>query len=274
MENKSENKNNNVSSSNPIGKAKIVLEDDYLLPYYHIFTNEGVSDSDIYNRLVSVLNKRVGEGNIIDLDSMPDTLRINCQYYNESGSQYIPFIVRVFKHKGKSVFEFQRRSGDASLFHKLFASCVNDMCDMGIVSKKILIREEPNYNNFEDFESNVSKKDIEHTVKCLLRMLRSKFVDVKANALEGIVSLSMSQTYKEVMVQMNYVQELVKCLSVPFEDIQRMSLSGLKHLTGIEKGKALFLTQKGALDLLKQMKQKTKTKQVVREIDAILNNVM
>jgi hypothetical protein len=264
MENNSENK---------FGSASTIAE-DCITPYYHCFVNDGVSEVEVYNAMVESLKKCVFNGMNIDLDFLPEKLRINCQYYSETGSQYIPFIARVFRKEGdnKLLFEFQRRRGDATVFTEIYRECVKYICnDSRIIpesykkEKKVFVFNPPEQREF-------TKEEIKNAIYPLLQMCQSKFNDVKDEALQAIASLSFENKYKFPMVELGFVKQLVSCLKIESEDIQRTALSSLKHLTSISAGREEFLKQHW-IEPIEKIKNETKNKQMEREIRGILKNI-
>ncbi len=251
------------------------IEENYLEKYYtfKFEKNDQIDPDMIYKSIVSVLENCVKDGMIIDIDLIPKKAKIHCQYYSESGAIYIPFIITLFKIKtGQIVFEFQRIRGDANKFFNLYHKCLYELHKTGVINN-------PVSEKFKDSkfypESNLDCTDYQarEILKPLSQMCKNKFIDVKIQALETLTELAFNPKFRKSIIELDFIKELIKCLSINSQDIQRLSLSSLKFLTNVEEGKKILLKEESFLGVLETIKTETTSLQIKRDIQVILDNL-
>mmetsp|Transcript_34758 Transcript_34758/g.67613 ORF Transcript_34758/g.67613 Transcript_34758/m.67613 type:complete len:436 (+) Transcript_34758:53-1360(+) len=127
----------------------------------------------------------------VDFTEKPEKYKYKCEAFSK-GSR-IPFWIQIFSHESKYAVEMQRRSGDCIEFSRIYNSFMRKCSQCGICSMDLC----PSFRAPDVQEGMCFEMDddqLETTLKPLLEMAGSEYLDMKSSAISAFCELSSGKS--------------------------------------------------------------------------------
>uniref|UniRef100_A0A7S0LMS9 Uncharacterized protein n=1 Tax=Coccolithus braarudii TaxID=221442 RepID=A0A7S0LMS9_9EUKA len=205
----------------------------YLEPSYHVFSNW--KPLDIMHGIETAL-QQFGPGKkamfVVDFGADLLKYKFSCTAYARNGQATV-FVVCVFSVEDTESYaiEFQKRSGDAFDFRKIYVKCINsfkNMVDEAASSLPTPVFQPPMLD-FPD-EEQPTAEQLQMSVKPLQGMLESGYMDVMRQGVMGIVHQSLDKRLTKYLADEGCLKALLKGSQSRMEDVHRCCLTALANI--------------------------------------------
>jgi hypothetical protein len=251
----------------------------YLEPSYHVF-----SSANPTALMQSVLNVLAAQQ--VDCEARHQEFKIKCHAYRSCAR--LSFYVHVFSvGEGTSkryAVEFQRRTGDSMHFREIYRSAKRSLAENQLIERVKASSIRPDQPAPPPLEAQVTLEQVKDTVKSLLLMVNSKFVDLKTQGLVALADLTASEPkVQSMMLESGVLDALVQELtsssststtsaSATVADISRCAVTGLANLAHEREHVCQKIAETGAVKTLLQL-AKSEVAQIARECARLLANL-
>ena len=242
----------------------------YLEPSYHRYLRPHVDPLETLRFVLAHLTSVQ-----VDCVINPDSFKIKAVHYVQ-GTR-IPFYVRVFTNTGVGQYalEFQRRSGDVVAFNELYRGVIR------VLDERELLAPAPALTPAMTpalmpvpHLLPVDQGDYRQTIECLHSMVRSPFIDVKIQALSGL--LEVSSCAREVMVEEGVVETILEILATDgaHEDVFLPAVTALARLSAGSDDVCKRVMVHPSFDRIVSRESSSSSLQTTRECLQILINIV
>jgi hypothetical protein len=174
----------------------------YIEPYSHLFFSESPND------ILDKVKKYLTENNIDWKQESP--FELSCVTYPNSCKLY--FKARIWVYLNKNTLEFQRLSGgNTNKFYKIW----RDIAGVNTDEKE-----------YDDSDMSINIEKLPETLSILLNMLNSTYIESEIQAIISLCNLS-----KTVLLSTEVLDETIKRISSPLEDVSRCALTILANMS-------------------------------------------
>jgi len=248
----------------------------YLEPSSHFFSR--ASPQLLFRELKGALDGMESELiGTIDVTIVAPKFKLSCVAY-KPGELSLPFMARVFRvdpdSDGKRyALELQRRSGDCLHFWEIWSGTKRHFQIKGLVEngKPVPL---PLRRPAPKLDVEVTPEQIQSTVKCLLEMASSEYVDVKSQAIQALSKMTVADARTlQLMVSEDCLEMLLKSISSKLEDEHRCAVSALANLGHNCVPVCKSIAAKGGVASLCNLISSTATLHVHRECSRVLRSI-
>jgi len=255
----------------------------YLEPYYTMGIQ--ASPPDLYSKMIKVLQSQVMESVDIDCELDIPKFKIKCTGYRYSNGSQVEFCARLFRREFGDVFdvEFQRRSGDITLFAELYR-VIKAQLSAFYAPEGFRCAEVPAVPVREYFfddsmlppleEEEFDEQGVKETVDCLVTMASSEHVDVKIQGLQALAEQASNCNERSVeILGSSCLLLFLASLSHLNKEVQQCAATGLMHLYSRSES---FAKQSAAAHLrilFDTCKSSGSSKQTIRVVGKALNSL-
>lgn len=232
--------------------------------YYMVKLPESTEQKDLFLKVVSSLSDQK-----IFMEILPQSYRLNCELYSDSGEEYIPFVVRIYKcesvRNSRLFLEFQRRHGDTVTFVNMFNSTLKAL---GLENRPVCSL----YTNLQ--ETKLTPEQVTETMDNLSEHLATtEYYDCKEELLKAITLLCYHENYRQVIGIKKTIRLLVSQIKEDWESINRCVICSLLHLSS-DSDSLNNIKAENITDIIKNVEKtaytrflKQKCKQLILKIE-------
>jgi hypothetical protein len=240
----------------------------YLEPSYHVF-----SSANPVAIISSVLN--VLHGQQVDCVVKHEQFKIKCAAYRSCAR--LTFYVHVFSvgegNNKRYAVEFQRRSGDTLHFSEIYRAAKRMLAENQMIEKVKASSIRPDTPAPPPLDGQVTLEQVKETVKALLQMVNSKYVDLKAHGMVALADLTASDPkIQKMMIDSGALDSMLEELSCQSPDVHRCAITGIANLACDREQVCHKIADAGAIKSLLQL-AKSETPQIARECARLLANL-
>uniref|UniRef100_A0A7S0GR38 Uncharacterized protein n=1 Tax=Amorphochlora amoebiformis TaxID=1561963 RepID=A0A7S0GR38_9EUKA len=208
----------------------------------------------------------------VDFTENSTKFKFKCETYPRG--YRLPFNIRIFTHGSEYAVEMQRRSGDCICFARIYKNFLRRCAKRGLCAKL----EPPEPKGSLDFEGDfvlgeMQGSELESSLKPLVEMAASEYVDVKSSAVCSLAQLTTGKAVKQWMRKnVDSNSKLLKQLLVAKnQEIHRPAVTIVANLSTEKDFSAAFNTRDCLSILIKLLD--SENAQVVRESSRALKNI-
>ena len=205
---------------------------------------------------------------------------MNVDYLGESEYRYIclayprycsiSFEVNVYQVDKKVIVEVQRQAGDGCEFHRIYRQFVNNLHQLKITN--VVFQNPPTCPPLP-LGKEVNLAGISPVVARDVETLKSRFAESVDEALVHLAQLSREEIYHDILLQQkDLVDVLLRCCSLPQDDLTRVALACLGNLANAN-GVTNQIVAKGGVPIIVQKCHST-VLQVQRESGSLLYKML
>jgi hypothetical protein len=239
----------------------------YLEPSYHVFST--ANPTALIQSVLNVLHQQQ-----VDCVAKHEQFKIKCSAYRSCAR--LSFYVHVFsagEGSKRYAVEFQRRSGDALHFSEIYRSAKRSLAEQHLIEKVKASSIRPDLPAPPPIDMQITVDQVKDTVKALLLMVTSKYVDLKAQGMVALADLTTSDPkVQKMMVEGGALDAMVEELSCQSQDVQRCAVTGIANLAHEREQVCHKIYDAGAVKQLLVL-AKSETPQVARECARLLANL-
>lgn len=255
----------------------------YLEPSYHFFTES--SPSRVLSTLLPILQAAQ-----VDCFQRLEKYKVKCTAYRNGAR--LPFTVRVWlapdgsecggneqgsdivSPPAKYAVEFQRRSGDIFYFNELYRNAKRALHAQGLVDSELCAADKTPTPTAPALDAQITTEQAKETLKNLLQMASSKYVDVKHQALLALADLvnNAGAKVQSLMVATGVVELLAEELNCSNEDVHSCALTALATLCRDKEDVCKRAHDAGVITTLLSLRGSARL-QVVRECARALGHI-